>query len=284
LLNEKVDLVMWTKNGGETLSVVLAGIAKVIPDEFVNKRLIVDDRSTDNTREIAKAFGWDVIFNEGKGISDGANTALKHVETECFISFEQDLLLASDWWRKVPPYLSSSSVALASGVRFVYYPPVLKKLQEFTAANYKNEEKEGQFFPYVKTLDNTIYKTKIMRTLGGFPTLTISAGIDHVLAQRVHLSGFKWKVDYDVKSVHLRKGLGDELAHYYWYGTCSDTLERSLFKRSASARLMALRLFFSPIRGLQIALKKNAPQAIYIYPLLRLAFLRGVFDGRRRAI
>jgi glycosyltransferase involved in cell wall biosynthesis len=281
-VKEKFDLVMWTKNGGETLSLVLARIAQVIPDASVNHRIIVDDHSTDNTREIAKAFGWEVIFNEGKGISDGANTALKHVETECFISFEQDLLLARDWWRKVPPYLSSSNVALASGVRFVYYPPVLKKLQEFTAANYKNEEKEGQFFPYVKTLDNTIYKTSIIRQLGGFPKLPVSAGVDHVLAQRVHSAGYKWKVDYDVKSIHLRTGLKDEIAHNYWYGACADELESSLFKRPAKTRALILRFMFSPVRGLQIAVKTNAPQALYIYPLLRLAFLRGVLDCRRK--
>jgi hypothetical protein len=234
--------------------------------------------------EIAKCFGWDVIFNEGKGISDGANTALKHVKTEYFISFEQDLLLARDWWQRVPRHLLDPKVAIASGVRLTYQPSALRKLQEYAAENYKKEEKEGRFFPYLKTLDNTIYKTKIMRMLGGFPSLLVSAGIDHVLAQRVHLSGFKWKIDYDVKSIHLRKGLRDELTHYYWYGTCSDTLQRSLFKKKANAQLMALRLFFSPLRGLQIALKKNTPQAIYIYPLLRLAFLRGVFDGRRRAI
>jgi glycosyltransferase involved in cell wall biosynthesis len=271
-------------NGAGTLPLVLKRINKVVPDKFVNKRLIVDDQSTDDTREIAKAFGWDVFPNEGKGISDGANTALKHVTSEYFISFEQDLLLAYDWWQRIPAYLSDPKVAIASGVRLVYQPLALRKLQEYAAENYKKEEKAGQFFPYVKTLDNTIYKTEIMRMLGGFPSLTISAGIDHVLAQRVHSNGFEWKVDYDVKSVHLRKGLGDELAHYYWYGTCSDILERSLFKKSASARLTILRLLFSPIRGLQIALKKNTPQAIYIYPLLRLAFLRGIFDGRRRTI
>lgn len=125
----KVDLVTWTKNGAETLPLVLKRIDETLPSEFINKQLIVDDQSTDNTREIAKAFGWAVVSNEGKGISDGANTALKRVESEYFVSFEQDLLLARDWWEKIPPYLSDSRVAIASGIRFVYYPPVPKKLQ-----------------------------------------------------------------------------------------------------------------------------------------------------------
>jgi len=83
---------MWTKNGANTLPSVLKRINEVIPGEFVGQKIIVDDKSTDNTREIAKTFGWTVVFNEGTGISDGVNTALKHVSSEYFISFEQDLL------------------------------------------------------------------------------------------------------------------------------------------------------------------------------------------------
>ena len=282
-LRGKLDLVMWTKNGAETLPLVLARIAQVVPETIVNKRIMVDDRSSDNTCDIARSFGWAVIFNEGQGISDGANTALRQVETEYFISFEQDLLLAPDWWQKVPAHLSDARAAVASGVRFSYYPPALKKLQEFTAKNYKVEDQEGKFFPYVKTLDNTIYKTSIIRQIGGFPKLSISAGVDHVLAQRVYTAGYGWKVDYAVHSVHLRSGLKDELDHTYWYGGCADALEASLFKKPAQTRALMLRFLFSPVRGLLIALKTLAPEAIYIYPLLRLAFLRGVLDTRKKS-
>ena len=71
----KVDLVMWTKNGAQTISAVLQQINEVIPKEFVDKKIIVDDESSDDTRSIACSFGWSVIPNKGQGISDGANTA-----------------------------------------------------------------------------------------------------------------------------------------------------------------------------------------------------------------
>jgi glycosyltransferase involved in cell wall biosynthesis len=272
---------MWTKNGAQTLPAVLARIAAVIPDTAVNQRLIVDDQSSDNTPQIAQSYGWAVIPNEGKGISDGANIALRHVETDTFISFEQDLLLARGWWQKIPRYLSDSKTAIASGVRFVYYPPVLKKLQEYTAAGYKSHDQEGKFFPYVKTLDNTIYKTDILRRLGGFPKLPFSAGVDHVLAQHVYSAGYRWKVDYDMHSIHLRTGLADELAHNYWYGACSDQLEASLKRRPLKTRRLLQRLLFTPVRGLQIAVKTREPSAVYVYPRLRLAFARGVISSRK---
>ncbi len=280
----KVDLVMWTKNGSRTLPFVLKRINQVIPSASVNNRLLVDDQSTDSSREIAESFGWRVIPNEGNGISNGANTALKQVETEFFVSFEQDLLLARDWWQKLPRYLSDPKVAVASGIRFVNYPLSIKRIEEYSAENYRKSEKEGLYSPYVKTLDNTIYRTDVIRRLGGFPAIPGSVGVDWSMSQRVFLGGYRWKVDYNVVSVHLRHGLKGELAHNYWYGTCSDELERSMFQRNASARRMLLRFLFSPIRGLEIAVKKRAPEAIYIYPLMRLSYLRGVFDGRRRAV
>ncbi len=57
---------MWTKNGAETLPSVLRRISEVIPKDAVNMKLIVDDRSSDNTREIAKACGWTVTLKRGK--------------------------------------------------------------------------------------------------------------------------------------------------------------------------------------------------------------------------
>jgi glycosyltransferase involved in cell wall biosynthesis len=280
----KVDLVMWTKNGEGTLPFVLKRIAQVIPSAFVNKRIVVDDCSSDKTREIAKAFGWAVVFNEGGGISNGANTALKQVESDFFISFEQDLLLAYDWWQKIPRYLSDLTVAVASGIRFVDYPLSIRRIEEYSAENYRKLEKEGLYSLYVKTLDNTIYRTEIIRRLGEFPMIPSSVGVDCAMSQRVFLGGYQWKVDYNVVSVHLRPGLKGELAHNYWYGTCSDELERAMFQRNASTRGMLLRFLFSPARGIEIAIKKRAPEAIYIYPLMRLSYLRGLFDGRRRTV
>lgn len=278
---DKVDLVMWAKNGADTLPLVLKRINQVIPSQHVAKKVIVDDHSDDGTREIAEGFGWQVVGNQGSGISDGANTALEHVSAEYFVSFEQDLLLTYDWWTKVPVYLSNAKIAAASGIRLPSGPVDLRKTMEYAMERYRKKEEEMESFFIGKTLDNTIYKTQIVRDLGGFPKLPIPAGIDNVLAQRFDKNGFRWKVDYTVKSVHLRKGLQDELKHYYWYGTCFNVLIPLLSKRNLDIKPMILRLLFSPIRGLNIAVKKNAPQAIVIYPLTRLAILRGVIAGRK---
>ena len=264
---------------------VLDRIENVIPLKFVNQKIIVDDRSTDATREIAKNFDWKVIPNEGVGISDGANTALKHVETEYFISLEQDLVLSSEWWGRVPMYLLDAKVAIANGIRICKDLEIFSKIEEFAFEKYRKRQNVGKFdldkFLYGKTLDNTIYKTEIIRRIGGFPKLSVPAGVDNVLAYRTYLAGYRWLVDYDVKSIHLRKDIWDELNHRYWYGTCFDGLSRALGIRYPNMNRHVLRFLFSPIRGLQIGITKSDIRATYIYPLIRFNVLRGISYSRK---
>ena len=292
----KVDLVMWTKNGAETLPFVLKRISEIIPIEFVNNRIIVDDHSSDETRSIAQNFGWQIVFNEGTGISDGANTALKNVESECFVSFEQDLLLARDWWGKIPNFLEDPQVAAASGMRFADKPRGVRKLQQYVAKKYRGEanlaswlrNRKTSAFTLGSTLDNTIYKTEIIRAVGGFPKMHVNAGVDSTLAYKLKQSGYRWVVDYDVQSTHIRKGLKQELQHQYWYGTQlyeiwrkieEDTNQRAPMTASG----IMYRFLISPFTGLFVALKTEEPTITYIHPLIRFYYMKGFLEAMKTA-
>lgn len=257
----KLDLVMWTKNGEKTLLAVLNQISLVIPSENVGKRIVVNDASVDGTKTIAKIWGWRVVDNEGSGISDGANTALKLVETEYFASFEQDVVLNLDWWRNIVPLLKEEGVAIASGVRLPAFSKSLLKINEVSL-----EKARRLGFPYFKTLDNTIYKTSIIRELGGFPKTRMN--VDTVLAKQIKDASLKWVVDADTVSIHL-KSVWDEARSQYFYGLMGKS---SLLEDAA-------RVAFSPFRGLEVAWKKKCAQITFVYPLLRLSHFLGVLRG-----
>ena len=292
---EKVDMVMWTKNGAKTLPLVLKRINEAIPGKAVGKKVIVDDKSTDNTAEIARSFGWTVVDNEGTGISDGANTALKHVEAEFFISFEQDLLLSRDWWSKIPRYLENPKVAAASGMRFADRPIGVMKLQRYVAKKYRGESELASWlrtrqmaaFTLGKTLDNTIYKTKIIRSIGGFPKMRVNAGVDAVLAYKMERSGHQWVVDYNVQSVHLRQGLRQELKHQYWYATqLNEIWQRIQTETNRSPPITRSGILFrfavSPFTGLFMAVKTREPSIVYIHPLIRFYYTKGLLEASQK--
>jgi GT2 family glycosyltransferase len=288
---------MWTKNGAAALPLVLKRISEVMPSKFVNERTIVDDRSTDDTREIAKSFGWNVIFNEGSGISDGANTALKNVTSEYFISFEQDLLLTRDWWNKIPAYLGNPKVAAASGMRFADKPRGVRKLQQYVAKKYRGEaslaswlrNRQNAAFTLGSTLDNTIYKTSVVRAVGGFPKVKVNAGVDTTLAYRLKQAGYSWVVDYNVQSTHLRSGLKHELRHQYWYGTQVHEIWRRIELETRQPPPITefgiiYRFVISPFTGLFIAFKTREPTITYIHPLIRFYYLRGYLEAGKFAL
>ncbi|MEM2145946.1 MAG: glycosyltransferase family A protein [Candidatus Jordarchaeaceae archaeon] len=134
---KKVDLVMWTKNGAKTLPRVLRRIEKVIPNTYINNKIVVDDHSTDGTREIARGFGWSIYLNPKEGIGFGANEALKYVETEYFASVKQDVLLSSDWWVKITRHMANRDVVVAQGIR-LFSNDVLRKLDTTYSAQNLN--------------------------------------------------------------------------------------------------------------------------------------------------
>jgi len=91
---------------------------------------------------------------------------------------------------------------------------------------------------------NTNKEREILRKLGGFPVLPVSAGVDTVLAYRIYDAGYRWLVNYDAVSTHLRGSFWKEVKHYYWYGTCHKGIKQVLGKE---------RTLHSPIRGLDVA-------------------------------
>jgi len=276
----QVDLVMWTLNGEKTLALVLSRINKTIPKNNVNQKLIIDDGSKDSTVSIAKKYGWIVIRNEGKGISDAANTALKHVETKYFCSFEQDVYLASDWWNKVSTLiLDKESVGSACGLRFLPRNSFCYSVEPYQLTR-KSIDFHGGFG---KTLDNTIWKTEALRLVGGFPKVNF-AGIDTFVFHSLESKGYKWLVDYTVKSLHLHYGgLLKEAKRYYFYGSSLPQIYNQLKSRhlfeDENLRTLLLRFIKSPISSFKMALKMHDSRLLISYPIIRFYWLLGYIHG-----
>jgi glycosyltransferase involved in cell wall biosynthesis len=262
----KADLVMWAKNGAATLPQVLACIDEVVPRENVCHKILVDDHSVDDTVKIAKEFGWQVYPNPQSGISSGANEALRHVDTDTFISFEQDLLLSKSWWNKIPSQLKGN-VAVVSGLRFSVSPKYLKALQIYSLK---------KLLP--RTLDNSIWKTKVVRDVGGFPDSPTSSGVDTLMLQKICDVGWNWVVDCSVQSIHLHSGLANEMKRQYWYGLAYNTVKNHVAGPTKFG--VMLHCLLSPLMGFKIMVNIRSPQVVFAYPLLRLSHAKGMLRSR----
>lgn len=255
---------MWAKNGSHYLPQVLKRIEEVIPTECIGQRIFVDDKSTDGSPEIAQSFNWTIYPNPTGFVSGGASEALRHVELPFFVSVEQDILLAKNWWDTVPPHMENPEVAVAQGIR-------VSPSRQMQILNL-------DYRPEIWSLDNNIFRTDVIRKLGGFPMgepMSVDYSLLMKIAARTH---YLWVIDQSAVSTHIKTSITDVVRHE------QDLLLRGLKPVGTESKsfLGMLQLTAtSPLRGLQLSYSYKDPTFLILYPYLRLVYLRGFLRRRR---
>jgi glycosyltransferase involved in cell wall biosynthesis len=104
-----VDVVIITRNSERMLIECLKSVYKNVP---VNRLIVVDGYSTDNTLEIVRRFQKEhgnvlVIQDEGTRAT-ARQKGIAQVETEWFMFVDSDVVLCRDWFKKAEKYLSEN--------------------------------------------------------------------------------------------------------------------------------------------------------------------------------
>ncbi|MGP8069989.1 MAG: glycosyltransferase family A protein [Candidatus Bathyarchaeia archaeon] len=266
MVGPDLDVCMWTKNSSKLLPHTLARFEQVMPYDVVRNRILVDDHSEDDTVSIAKSFGWTTYVNPGHGVASGANEALRHISSSFFMSLEHDILLASNWWPRIYQLVASDeSVAVAQGVRLPS-DPTLRAIYSQVVD---------------QSIDNNIYRTKVIKKLRGFPT-KCPVCCDAWLRVKVQSEGYRWLIDSSVVSDHVRIGLMNEASHRgQLQAMC--TCGRYPARKISVPYLLRITLA-SPVSGLKMAIQNSAPKAFFVYPLVRLNILQGWLSGALKTI
>lgn len=164
------------------------------PDEII----VIDDCSKDRTGEIAKAHGAHVVrtpTNTGNK-SSALNYGLAFVSSELTLAIDADTVLADDALEKLLPAMKDEDVAGACGyviprhvrtlwergryVEYLFAFSLYKPLQDF----YDK--------PLLASGCFAMYRTKVLRELGGWPHRTLAEDMD--LTWNCYLAG--WRVRF----------------------------------------------------------------------------------------
>jgi len=264
-LETMLDLVMWTLNGEETLEESLSSIEKSVPEDQICHRFIIDGGSIDATTLVARQHGWSVLPGP-RGIARQGNLALSLVDTAVYASFEQDIIISANWFQKVSRLISEPGVAVAQGIR------VAKGSATLAAMDRENLLRTMRWGPSV-SIDNTMYKTNVVRDVGGYRAFKERKGTDALLHEKIHAAGYKWAIDTTCISGHLRPSLAYHLRH------CLRSYQLVLWQHESTGdhlRLCATSL----VRGGMMASKYHDPQVFLGYPLFRWVALLGGLSGR----
>ncbi len=112
-----VSVIIPTLNGGESLRELLAGLSiqTVLPDEI----LVIDSQSNDNTVEVAKIYGAQVLPIERASFDHGTtrSMAARVAKGDILVYFTQDVVPAHRRLLEllISPLLGSDSVAVSYG-------------------------------------------------------------------------------------------------------------------------------------------------------------------------
>ena len=255
----KIDLVVWTSDSERTLDQSLNSIENAIPAINTCHKIAVDGGSRDKTVAILNGHGWEV-FSSPRGIPHQANRALSLVDSEYYASFEHDILLSPNWLPRMERLIQDPKAAVAQGIRIFNGSRVFEAIEKY-------QLQTGRFPKWFYSLDNNLYKTKIIRQIGGYPRLC-PVSTDGVLRQAVLKAGYSWLTDLDCISYHLRRSYWHQLTHrirgymyrrfFDWQGTGSESFPKLLGG-----------VFLSPISGARIARHQRVPSVFVAYPIYR---------------
>ena len=140
--------------------------------------------------------------------------------------------------------------------------PTLKKIEEYAL--------EREDIGY-SSLDNAVYRTRVIRKIGVFSPKHLTS-VDQDLQDAVISKRYSWIVDKTIISKHIRKRLWKALKQDYEIALFSSYLD-------PLTTLNILRLYYSPIRALEISVKKKWPEALFVYPVKQFMVLKGILEG-----
>jgi glycosyltransferase involved in cell wall biosynthesis len=226
--NSKISVVIPFYNAEKTLKLCLDGVCRqsVLPEEII----LVDNNSTDNSKNIAKSFikefyqikiTYTFCGKEGPSATrnKGANLA-----TEDWLLFtDSDCVPSFNWISDYLTHLDEEGIDAVAGC-IKPYPPsnlIQKTLSIFTLPE-NQEEIIHSYFSIGKGLypaANLAIRRDVFSLVGGFNESLIY-GEDHELCYKIYESGHKIKAVTDAAVEHIhRKSLRKLIRQSFGFGT-----------------------------------------------------------------
>lgn len=271
-----MDVVMWTKDPDDLqlFKMVLRSIDAAVP-EACHRHIV--DASRPATRDqmewISSQYGWKVHAAERPGIPFQANQALRLVDSDRFASFEQDVIVNPEWLDHTTHMLDGDPLAaVAQGIRLFVGSPTLEAIDR-----YKFEKKKMNRWFY--SLDNDLWRTDIVRSVGGFPT-ECPIAMDGMMRERLILAGYHWLTTKGCVSLHIRERFLDDVrTHIRRIAFQKVFFELYIMARPYHA---VTSLILGPLTGARVAVSTHSPSAFLAMPLEKYAKAISMLVSTRR--
>ena len=214
----EVTLVIPARNAASTLDACLSSVVPMLESGDINEIIFVDDRSTDETAEIARRFPVRYMQGTGTGAASARNIGWRAARTPLVWFVDSDCVAARDALPVLLKHMEDPDVAGVGGsYGIMNHDSLLASLiHEEIAARHQVMPNEVDFLATF----NVIYRRDMLEKVGGFDEKFYKAQ-DAELAYRIKRAG--GKLGFDRRSfvnhyhpVSLRKYMKVQEMQGYW--------------------------------------------------------------------
>jgi len=206
-------------NGAETLPECLqALLAQTLPvDQY--QVIVVDDGSTDDTAEVARSFGVQVISQPNAGPAAARNRGAQAAQGDILLFTDADCIPAPDWVERMAAAFTEPNVV---GTKGVYRTRQRELVARFVQAEYEDRYDRMRTLEPIDFVDtySAGYRRDVFLAFGGFDTSFPTASVeDQEFSFRLAEAGHRLVFVPDAQVFHTHDRTPGEYARRkFWIG------------------------------------------------------------------
>ncbi len=211
----KVSVYIPAYNAGEFIARAIEGVLaqSLAPDEI----LVIDDSSTDATRDIATRYAGVklVRHDRNRGLAATRNTAFQSARNDLVASLDADCVAESRWLEHLVPHLSDLRIAGVGGRR-------IEGVQRTAADRWRRAHMPQEWGeeplrnPRFLFGCNNLFRKSAVLQAGGYDESMRTNGEDIDLSQRLREHGGELVYEPAARATHLRHDTIHSILETYW--------------------------------------------------------------------
>lgn len=220
-----VSVIVPVYNGESTIERCLDSIMAIKYPQEKLEVIVVDDDSTDKTRELTKNYSIQLVRKEHGGYPSTMNTGIRVAKGDIILNIDSDTYISEDWLLKTITEFQETKVGIVGG--YVATAPTSNfwaKMAGFESED-RSDRINSKYVDFV-TSSCTLYRKELLTDVGLFDE-TLRRGSDEDLAQRALKVGWKIVFRKDAMCYHV----WDPLKQYFKKQVLNTLYEVKNFRR-----------------------------------------------------
>lgn len=196
-----VSVVVPVFNGEKNIGECIKSLLELDYPKERLKIIIVDNNSTDSTKEIIKRYSVKYLLEKRRGSYNARNTGIKKATGEIIAFTDSDCIVGKDWITNLIRGFSDEKVGGVGG-RIIAFEP--RTIVEQYSANHIDSLNQEMFVPEFIVTANAAYRHDLLKKVGYFEG-SLSSGGDVDMGWKVNDLGYRILYEKDAGVYHKHR-------------------------------------------------------------------------------